>query len=285
MAIPKQLQIYSDEKDFVNRFVIPLLQRLGFSIVVNYHGSHEFGKDIVFGQIDQFGHVVYFGLQAKFVQSISLNAIEDLINDAKQAFNNPFDHPQTGEKQRISVFYAVNAGSFSSQAKTNFFNALSRPYGGMVRLLDGEALLNLDRWAASTRGQESIEKLVGLLIEIHFNTQNILKLVEQVTKFVNKNESSYPMRRLRYIAIGNYLARPSLSGKLASSPIYDYYDRIRMFNAALDSIGVPLNLASYKQELVSGLREQAKILQTTGIEIQNAIASTLNELGQPISGI
>ncbi len=76
MAIQPALSAFVDEAQFRDRFLIPLLQRLGFAIVVNYHGDQEFGKDIVFGEIDRFGTVVYHAMQAKRAESISLSDAE-----------------------------------------------------------------------------------------------------------------------------------------------------------------------------------------------------------------
>ena len=87
MAIPAEFA-FANEDAFVQNFLIPLLRRLGFSLVVNYHGRTEFGKDLVFAEVDRFGHVRYHGLQAKYEARISLNGIEDLIRDCKQAFEN-----------------------------------------------------------------------------------------------------------------------------------------------------------------------------------------------------
>ena len=63
MAIPPEFRNFNDEADFTARWIIPLLHRLGFSVVVNYHGQREFGRDVVFGEIDRFGHVVYYAMQ------------------------------------------------------------------------------------------------------------------------------------------------------------------------------------------------------------------------------
>ena len=52
MAVPVELRTFENEADFRDRFVMPLLHRLGFSVVVNYHGQR-------FGEIDRFGHVLY----------------------------------------------------------------------------------------------------------------------------------------------------------------------------------------------------------------------------------
>ncbi|MDP2754082.1 MAG: hypothetical protein Q8P40_06790 [Nitrospirota bacterium] len=70
MAIPPEFN-FANEDEFTQEFLIPLLQRLGFSLVVNYHGSSEFGKDLIFAELDRFGHVRYHGLQAKYEPSIS----------------------------------------------------------------------------------------------------------------------------------------------------------------------------------------------------------------------
>src|SRR5438477_12444055 len=119
MPFPPEFQ-YSNEDDFTQRFCVPLLQRLGFSLVVNYHGSSEFGKDLIFAEVDRFGHVRYHGLQAKYQPSISLNEVEELISDCLQAFANPFTHPQTGTVERISTFYVINGGSLGIEALAHY---------------------------------------------------------------------------------------------------------------------------------------------------------------------
>jgi hypothetical protein len=70
-AFPKKLTSYTSEDDFIQRFLIPLLKRLGFS-VVNYQGKSEHGRDLIFAEMDRFGHVRYHGLQAKYLPSIGL---------------------------------------------------------------------------------------------------------------------------------------------------------------------------------------------------------------------
>ncbi len=48
---------FQNEADFTSRFLVPLLRRLGYSIMAEYHGTREFGKDLIFGEIDRFGEV------------------------------------------------------------------------------------------------------------------------------------------------------------------------------------------------------------------------------------
>ena len=66
IGIPAELT-FEDEGAFREQFLIPLFLRLGFSTVMNYHGNREFGKDLILGDVDRFQHVVYFGVQAKYV--------------------------------------------------------------------------------------------------------------------------------------------------------------------------------------------------------------------------
>ena len=103
MAIPAQLSYQGPSKEFQFRdqFVMPLLVRLGFGVVANNHGQREFGRDIVFGDIDRFGHVVYYGMQVKYESSISLGDSHSLAQDAEQATHNPFRHPHTGRQEYI----------------------------------------------------------------------------------------------------------------------------------------------------------------------------------------
>ena len=86
-------------------------------------------------------------MQVKFQDSIGLEEFHDLIKSVSAAFN-PFRHRTRGTDERIVSFFVANAGSVSNHAEANFFNAINRtPYAAHVRLLNGKALLDLDRWA------------------------------------------------------------------------------------------------------------------------------------------
>ena len=70
VALCAELASYANEMESVQRFLVPLLGRLGFGIVVNRHGQSEAGMDLIVGEIDRFAHVRYHGVQAKFEASI-----------------------------------------------------------------------------------------------------------------------------------------------------------------------------------------------------------------------
>jgi hypothetical protein len=285
MTIPAELGKFGKEEGFIDQFIIPLLHRLGFSVVINYHGSREFGKDIVFGQIDHFGHVVYHGLQAKYEPSISLAAVESLIQDAKQAFHNPFEHPQTGVRERISTFYVFNAGSVSDQAREHFFNSLSNPFGGNIRLIDGQALVYLDRWAALAHGQDITERLSGMLFEVRNNIIIARHVEEQLKAFVDKDEP-YPMQRLITTAVSGYLERPIIQQKtLSIGAVQTYARQCQIFNAVIDSIDVPLKVENYKKTRAGSAIGLVPKIVAMGNGIEKAIVYLLGELGRPFTGI
>ena len=207
MPIPADFD-YKSEDEFNQRFVIPLLHKLGFAVVANYHGASEFGKDLVFAEIDRLGHIRFHAVQTKYVPSISLNAIEELILDCKQSFNNTFTHPQTGSHERISTFYAVNGGSVSDQATQHFFNSLTPAYGGNVRLLSGKDLLVLDRWASPIRATDIQTKLAGMILEVRFNNRQLAILSETYAKQVSNNTKMMAPTSTKVDAIARFLAEP-----------------------------------------------------------------------------
>jgi hypothetical protein len=56
---------FQSEDDFRDRFIRPLLNRLGFLRVTSLHGAQEFGKDFVFSEVNQFGLYRHYAAQAK----------------------------------------------------------------------------------------------------------------------------------------------------------------------------------------------------------------------------
>ena len=80
MAIPTELTRFANEEAFRDQFLVPLFLRLGFS-VHNYHGTREYGKDLLLGKVDEFGHRLYYGVQAKYEESIGQGQVDDLLRE------------------------------------------------------------------------------------------------------------------------------------------------------------------------------------------------------------
>lgn len=70
MAITPEFERYQEprrsEENFIQQFLKPLLQRLGYYSVRDYHGTREFGKDLVYAEVDKLADISYHGLQAGY---------------------------------------------------------------------------------------------------------------------------------------------------------------------------------------------------------------------------
>jgi hypothetical protein len=230
MSIPSELT-FCDEDAFNQQFLILLLRRLGFSVVVNYHGHAEFGKDLIFAEIDRFGHVRYHAIQSKYLASISLNAIEELVLDCKQAFNNPFTHPQTGAVERISTFYAINAGSIGPEATQHFFQSLVGMYGGNIRLLQAKDLLVLDQWATAKQHDQIVHRLTGLLLELRFNRRQIQAITDHYKKSLDEKKAPLVFTSIRTDAVAQYLSAPLLADEVSANVVEGYWQACSVLEA------------------------------------------------------
>ena len=276
MAMPPEFN-YINEDDFIQKLLIPLLNRMGYSVV--YHGTREFGRDLIFAEIDRFGHVRYHGLQAKYEPSIGLAAVQTLIDDCRQAFVNPFRHPQTGAEERISTFYAVNGGNISEEASTHFFRSLIHQYGANAKMLNGKALIALDRTAGFSRTESAREILSGLLYEIQYNRRKMAISLETFRAFAEKRERTLPARCLRNTAINGYLIRPAAWLDVS-------LDLLATYSGFVDSVHETL---PYCTSTLTGIEKQADVIQKLvvqhsrtfqlmGEQIEASISHVLNDL-------
>lgn len=279
MAIPPQLIFEGQEKEFQfrDKFMMPLLVRLGFGIVVNYHGQREFGKDVIFGDIDRFGHVIYFGMQLKYNPSISISDSHALIQDAEQATNNPFRHPHSGREEYISCFYVANAGNISDSGRDNFFNTLARRGIRDARLLDGNALLLLDKTASINRNADVQERLTGLVQEVRVNRNINSDIVSGSQAFVNE-KGPFPGLRFRNTASGNYLNAPFPIPNLPTNIVDRYWQLARIINYLVDSIDGPVSSQGFRIHRVEGIKELAPQMLSQGAIIEAAAVILLNQL-------
>lgn len=239
MSIPATF-VYPNEEAFTRDCIIPLLHQLGFGVVENYHGTREFGKDLICGTFDNFGDTLFYGIQVKYETSIGLNSVESLIRDSKQAFRNPFRHPRTGTEHRIAFFIAINGGSISDQAKEHFFNSLDdtlRPY---ARLIDGKSLVSLHKFVSWREVQRIREQITGMVAEVEANRK--LKSVGRLADFVQRissHDREVPLERLRNNCVSAYLANPSLPDVIQAWEAHKYWQATQSLNRFLDILSQP----------------------------------------------
>lgn len=281
MTFPVEFD-YGSEEEFTQKLVIPLLNRLGFSVVLNYHGTMEFGKDLIVGEFDRFAHIRYYGIQVKYISSISLSDSHDLIRDCEQAFNNTFVHPHTGEEPMINTFYVINGGSISDQAKQNYFSSLRPKYGDNARLIDGKSLVQLDHSIATISLQQSKSVLTGLLLELQLNNNLVPQVCESLNKMINE-EGAYPVQRGCAQAVSSFLQQPQSYLSRSIPLLQKYWQSINMFNHIVDSVGVPLSAGDYKKIRVEAAVGVGDSIIGTGNLIIKEVTTQLNKLGPLVS--
>jgi hypothetical protein len=109
---------YKDEADFRDRFVRPLLNRLGFYGVSEQHGTQEFGKDFVFSELHRLGGMRNYVAQVKHEKRINQGkSVDKLLTQAQQAFAKPFTRPDSPRKCYVSAVYIFNSGEITPNAK------------------------------------------------------------------------------------------------------------------------------------------------------------------------
>ncbi len=285
MSIPPRLVLEGPNQEFRFRddFIIPLLIRLGYGVITISHGAREFGRDVVFGEIDRLGHTIFHAMQVKYEPSISQSASHSLIEDAVEATNNPFKHPATGRECFISCFLVATAGTISNTARENFFNTLARHGIRDARLLDGPTILQLDKAINVTRRESIQQRLAGMLQEIRRNRNVLRQLVPQIKAFAAASDSAaFPILRCRHTAAGAYLNEPFVIRNLDVDTVDQYWEAIRIVNEVADSVGLPLATANFRQQRAEHLPNFASQAEDRARLIESAIQRALLELSSDL---
>ncbi len=280
MAIAPELNRFNSEADFTTKFLIPLIQQLGFSVVY-YHGTREFGRDLIFAEIDKFGNVRYHAMQAKFVDSISLTASHDLIRDCEQAFAVPFNHPQTGLSHRISTFYAVNGGTISEQAKELYFNSLLPKFGSNIMLIDGAGLVALDRFALAGQPTRTRERLTGLVWEIHLNDLLLAQLKPKLERLESLSDP-IPLMRVYGESAMSFIKSPLITNMDFAVPVLALAENLRRINYLLDGIDRTDNIHYFRAN-VAEARQLIPLTEEQNVKVKEQALAILASLGSRLA--
>src|ERR1017187_4042550 len=140
---------FKDEADFREKFVKPLLNRLGFYGVSEQHGTQEFGKDFVFSELHRLGGMRHYAAQVKHEEKINQGrTVDELLSQVRQAFAKPFKRTDSPRECHVSAVYIFNSGQITANAKDQLLSELAlERYGDNVHFLDGERLDSLNEWA------------------------------------------------------------------------------------------------------------------------------------------
>jgi hypothetical protein len=155
---------YSNEADFREKFVRPLLNRLGFYGVSEQHGSQAYGKDFVFSELHRLGGMRNYAAQVKHEPRISQgSAVESPLRQVREAFAVPFRRLDSPRECHVSCVYVFNSGDITDNARTVISSALSKDnYGDNVHFLDGKLLESLNEWSIFQTGDRARSRLLAL---------------------------------------------------------------------------------------------------------------------------
>jgi len=168
---------FKDEAEFREKFVKPLLNRLGYYGVSELHGTQEFGKDFVFSELHRLGGMRHYAAQVKHEPKINQGvAVDGLLCQVRQAFAKPFKRADSPRDCHVSAVYVFNSGEITENAKEQLLSGLEREhYGENVHFLDGERLGALNEWATLQSDANARARLLGLRSAVRFIIANLEK--------------------------------------------------------------------------------------------------------------
>jgi hypothetical protein len=97
-----------NEADLRRLVLMPLLERMGYKGVFEWHGgAGELGKDIVGWKQSDIGTRWNLAVVAKVTRLSSNNEIGDAVTQVSQALNTTFMDPQSGDDQHVHQVWVV----------------------------------------------------------------------------------------------------------------------------------------------------------------------------------
>ncbi len=219
---------FSDEASFRTDFVRPLLNKLGFFLVAEYHGRREFGKDFVFSELNRFGGLRHYAAQVKHERTIGLGkAVDDLFTDVNQAFANPFTLPDYLREVYISSFYIFNSGSITDEAKDDLIQRIRKtPYGENVYFLDGDRLDSLNKWATFQNDQNIRQRLLGLRNQLFIN----IRIWDSIREGAEK-EKFREARGAMLAGIETFLSSPIFPERISENDVMQLWQLARIIDS------------------------------------------------------
>ena len=176
---------FKDEAEFREKFVKPLLNRLGYYGVSEQHGTQEFGKDFVFSELHRLGGMRHYAAQVKHEKRINQGtSVDGLLSQVRQAFAKPFKRADSPRECHVSAVYVFNSGEITANAKEQLLSELERErYGDNVHFLDGERLEALNEWATLQSDANARARLLGLRSALRF----IIRLLKNIPQQAKPN--------------------------------------------------------------------------------------------------
>lgn len=244
---------FTNEASFRTNFVKPLLNKLGFFLVAEYHGRREFGKDFVFSELHRFGGIRHYAAQVKHERTIGLGkAADDLLTDINQAFANPFTLPDSPREAYISSFYIFNSGSITDEAKDDLIQRVRKtPYGENVYFLDGERLDSLNKWATFQNDQNIRQRLLGLRNQLFIN----IKIWDSIREGAEKEEFR-EARGAMLAGIETFLSSPIFPERISENDVMQLWQFARIIDSICSRylLGVRVKAEIKKKDIENAIK-------------------------------
>jgi hypothetical protein len=212
---------FQDEAEFREKFVKPLLNRLGFYGVSEQHGTQEFGKDFVFSELHRLGGTRHYAAQVKHEKRIKQGAsVDGLLSQVRQAFARPFKRADSPRECHVSAVYVFNSGEITDNAKDQLLSELKQEhYGDNVHFLEAERLDALNEWATLQSDANARARLLGLRSALRFNID--------VLKQYQERGRPNPFPELYIHGIELYLSEPVICDDWFISTLFKLWGQLQ----------------------------------------------------------
>lgn len=137
----------TDEARFTKEVVIPLLRKMGFNGVRYNHGISEFGRAVLFSDIDKFSRVRHYAAQVKAgnINASNGTLLNQLIVQIDDSLAIPVSGPGKTKQFHISEVFIICSGKISEGAVVRLNQKLDPRLAGSVHFLDIEDVLHLSQ--------------------------------------------------------------------------------------------------------------------------------------------
>ncbi len=168
-----------------------LLRSMGYRKVTITHGTLEFGRDLVFLEVDKLGREIWRGIQVKATKlsasKASTESAREIIHQCEEALETAYT-TTTGERVRLREIWLVTTKPLPEQTKLAIAGRLKERH--LVHILDGADVADLlDKYLpdllkrksepvdqyllALIRFCDSIEQYIELRFKAKFNLKDI----------------------------------------------------------------------------------------------------------------
>jgi hypothetical protein len=179
------------EEDFRNRVLTPLLKKLGYFQIKDWHGgSAEQGKDIICWKANDLGHRRNLAIVAKAVNFGKNASKQDVRAQVEQSLNLTFFDKETGEEQIVHDCWVVTNKNIAVGSNNLLWGTLGPSLKPRVTILDGRDIWNLVVQHFPVELSQAIQEVSERISSGEFATQLILGEVERpIARFTVGNRT------------------------------------------------------------------------------------------------